>query len=420
MNDGSPQEDIGGLLEEMGFEKHGNEVLYNGATGEQIQANIFIGPVYGMRLKHMVEDKWNARGKGRKEVRTHQPTGGRGAQGGLKIGEMDRDAIIAHGGMAFVKESFMERADMAKFPICVACGTIPIYNPRLQIAICPLCDGPVKYMGDTIHNLEILPPLGRPKSKIVEVEMPYSTKLLSQEQETYLNLTMRYITTSGVQCLKPLEFSGTSSEVVKELPRLILPETVVPAYIEEVPKAVLTVEQLRTMGVQLQSMTEQERAVADTVLDDSLEGIQLEQEAQMNAMAQLQNTGQAFDIGEGATNQVMMPQQQGGMPIPNNTQIIQSAGMPPPNPAVSIGGEGPVRGPQVPYNGPVITVRTDPEAMMADGIMDVGMGRLVRRNQFRNFAGPMGQMGQMGPMQQRYTPMEGGVQGGNITITKLE
>ena len=176
MNDGSPQEDIGGLLEEMGFEKHGNEVLYNGATGEQIQANIFIGPVYGMRLKHMVEDKWNARGKGRKEVRTHQPTGGRGAQGGLKIGEMDRDAIIAHGGMAFVKESFMERADMAKFPICVACGTIPIYNPRLNIAICPLCDGPVKYMGDTIHNLEILPPLGRPKSKIVEVEMPYSTK----------------------------------------------------------------------------------------------------------------------------------------------------------------------------------------------------------------------------------------------------
>jgi DNA-directed RNA polymerase beta subunit len=85
--------------------------MYNGATGEQIQAAIFIGPVYGMRLKHMVEDKWNARGKGRKEVRTHQPTGGRGAQGGLKIGEMDRDAIIAHGGMAFVKESFMERSD---------------------------------------------------------------------------------------------------------------------------------------------------------------------------------------------------------------------------------------------------------------------------------------------------------------------
>ena len=428
MNDGSPQEDIGGLLEEMGFEKHGNEILYNGATGEQIQANIFIGPVYGMRLKHMVEDKWNARGKGRKEVRTHQPTGGRGAQGGLKIGEMDRDAIIAHGGMAFVKESFMERADMAKFPICVACGTIPIYNPRLNIAICPLCDGPVKYMGDTIHNLEILPPLGRPKSKIVEVEMPYSTKLLSQEQETYLNLTMRYITTSGVQCLKPLEFSGTSSEIIKELPRLILPETVVPAYIEEVPKAVLTVEQLRTMGSQLQLMTEQERAVADTVLEESPEGIELEQNAQMNAMAQLQNTGQAFDVGEEETNQVMMPPQlqQGGLGIPSMSTVIQSGGMPPPNPITTLGGEGPVRGPQVPGGGPVITVRTDAEAMRADGLMmGVGMGRQVRRNQYRSFGGmgpmgPMGQMGPMGPLQQRYTPMEGGSSGGNITITKLE
>jgi DNA-directed RNA polymerase beta subunit len=141
---------------------------------------------------------------------------------------MDRDSIIAHGGMAFVKESFMERSDGAKIPICVACGTIPIYNPRLGIAICALCDGPVKYIGDTVNNLEILPPLGRPKSKIVEVEMPYSTKLLTQEQEAYLNLTMRYITTSGVERLKPLEFSGTSSEVVKELPRLILPETVAP------------------------------------------------------------------------------------------------------------------------------------------------------------------------------------------------
>jgi DNA-directed RNA polymerase beta subunit len=203
MNDGSPQEAIGGILEAVGFEKYGNEVLYNGATGEQIQAAIFIGPVYGMRLKHMVEDKWQARGKGRKEVRTHQPTGGRGAQGGLKIGEMDRDSIIGHGITSFVKESFMERSDGAKMPLCVACGMIPIFNPRLNLAICPMCDGPVKYTGDNINNLEILPPLGRPKSRIVQVEMPYSTKLLTQEQETYLNMAMRYMTTSGFQRLTP-------------------------------------------------------------------------------------------------------------------------------------------------------------------------------------------------------------------------
>jgi len=177
----------------------------------------------------MVEDKWQARGQGRKEQRTHQPTAGRGAQGGLKIGEMDRDAIIAHAGMAFVKESFMERSDGATIAICTVCGTLPIYNPKLGLAICSMCDGPVKYVGDSVHNLEILPPLGRPKSKIVQVEMPYSMKLLTQEQETFLNLTMRYITTSGIQRLTPLEYSGKSSEVAKELPQLIRPEIMVPA-----------------------------------------------------------------------------------------------------------------------------------------------------------------------------------------------
>ena len=426
MNDGSPQEDIGGILEELGYEKYGNEILYNGATGEQIQAAIFIGPVYGMRLKHMVEDKWQARGKGRKEMRTHQPTGGRGAQGGLKIGEMDRDSIIAHGGMAFVKESFMERSDGAKIPICVACGTIPIYNPRLGIAICALCDGPVKYIGDTVNNLEILPPLGRPKSKIVEVEIPYSTKLLTQEQEAYLNLTMRYITTSGVERLKPLEFSGTSSEVVKELPRLILPETVAPAYIEEVPKAVLTVEQLRSMGAQVASMTEAERAVLDTVLDESTEGEGFGQQAQMNAMAQLQNgsvEGQLPVLP--GMEAPLIAQTMGGMLPPALPNIItpgqQSA-------SLNESGEGLVTGAGVPGGPPVITVRTDMEAMMSDGIIpSFGQGRQPRRNPFRG--GGM-EMGPMTPQIPRYNPMNGGngmvtmpppsSSTGQITITKLE
>ena len=439
MNDGSPQENIGIILEELGYEKYGNEVMYNGATGEQIPATIFIGPVYGMRLKHMVEDKWQARGKGRKEVRTHQPTGGRGAQGGLKIGEMDRDAIIAHGGMAFVKESFMERSDGAKIPLCVACGTIPIYNPRLGIAICALCDGPVKYIGDTVNNLEILPPLGRPKSKIVEVEMPYSTKLLTQEQEGYLNLTMRYITTSGVQRLKPLEFSGTSSEIVKELPRLILPETVAPAYIEDVPQTILTVEQLRSMGAQVASMSEQERAVIDTVLEESAEGEGFEQQVQMNAMAQLQNSLNSTINGSGdGLEQLGQPMAQslsggmpmaqslsGGMPIPSMQNVITPG-------QISINsesnGEGIVTGAGVPGMGPVITIRTDAGAYAADGILPdgFGMGRQPRRNPFR---GGMGQMMQMGPMAPRYIPMDGGNGMASsmssqshqpITITKLE
>jgi DNA-directed RNA polymerase II subunit RPB2 len=430
MNDGSPEQAIGAILEEKGFEKYGNEIMYNGATGEQIQAAIFIGPVYGMRLKHMVEDKWNARGKGKKEVRTHQPTGGRGAQGGLKIGEMDRDAIIAHAGMAFVKESFMERSDKAKFPICVACGTIPIYNPRLGITICSLCDGPVKYIGDTVNNLEILPPLGRPKSKIVEVEMPYSTKLLMQEQETYLNLTMRIITTSGVQRLKPLEFSGVASEAVKELPRLILPEQVAPAYIEEVPKAVLTVEQLRTMGAQVATMTDAERATMDAVLDDGItEGMAageeggLGQQAQMAAMEQLQ--ADATDLAP--VNEVIMPgappSQLGGMPPPALVETVPGA--------------------SVPGAGPVVAVDTSERAFALQGLMpgEYGVPRAPRRNPFRSFGGMgmagMGMggmggmgMGPMGPPSPRYSPMDGGGGGGGISlptgsnvkvnITKLE
>jgi hypothetical protein len=260
---------------------------------------------------------------------------------------------------------------------------------------------------------------------------------------------MRYITTSGVTRLKPLEYSGTSSEVIKELPRLILPETRVPAYIEEVPQAVLTVEQLRTMGSQLATMTEQERAVLDTVLDESPEGIELEQTAQMNAMAQLQN-----DMTPTMPqNEIIIPPSQGLQPVTEGVSIAEGSeiplastltptlaptptigGMPPPNLSNNIipgqrpliENEGFINGPQVPGTGPVIAIRTDAEAMMADGIMPGGFGRAPRRASYRGFGGGMN-MNQMMPAVSRYTPMEGGSampssvsSGAPITITKLE
>jgi len=423
MNDGSPQEAIGTILEEFGFEKYGNEVMYNGATGEQIPTAIFIGPVYGMRLKHMVEDKWQARGQGRREVRTHQPTGGRGAQGGLKIGEMDRDAIIAHGGMAFVKESFMERSDGAKFPVCVACGMIPIFNPRLNLAICPMCDGPVKYTGDNINNLEILPPLGRPKSRIVQMEIPYSTKLLTYEQETYLNLAMRYMTTSGFQRLAQLEFSGTSSEVVKTLQPMQLPEVIAPAYVEDKPVVSLTVEQLRSMGAHVNDLSKEEKAQLDVIQEEGQMPLE-EQEAQMNAMSSLQIQPQQppvweddVIVGPPMQNQVVMPQMQpqmqpqmvGGMPVPD------------------LPGDGIVRGATAPGMGPLIAVRTDMDAFARDGIILDGGNRQIRRNYYRGTS-------PMGPAVERYTPQAGGGQflsamsGGaespgiqqTVTVNKLE
>ena len=101
------------LLEKAGFHPYGHEVLYNGQTGEMMEAEIFMGPTYYLRLKHMVEDKINYRSTGPKKLLTHQPTEGRGAEGGLRIGEMERDVLIAHGASKFLHESMMDRSDGA-------------------------------------------------------------------------------------------------------------------------------------------------------------------------------------------------------------------------------------------------------------------------------------------------------------------
>jgi DNA-directed RNA polymerase II subunit RPB2 len=99
-------------LQEQGVNRHSNEVMYNARTGEQMKTDIFIGPTYYYRLKHMVNDKINYRDdKGPIENMTKQPTEGRGNGGGLRIGEMETNAIIAHGIASFLNESLMSRAD---------------------------------------------------------------------------------------------------------------------------------------------------------------------------------------------------------------------------------------------------------------------------------------------------------------------
>ena len=118
------------LETKYGLNKHGNEILYNGRTGTQIHTDIFIGPTYYQRLKHMVGDKMNYRLNGPRTITTRQPTQGRGNNGGLRIGEMERDSVLSHGMCAFLKESLMERSDKYFFDIENATGTIAITNHK--------------------------------------------------------------------------------------------------------------------------------------------------------------------------------------------------------------------------------------------------------------------------------------------------
>jgi hypothetical protein len=267
MSDSSAPEAIGRVLEgQFGLEKAGNQIMYDGASGVQMPTTIFSGPVFAMRLKHMVEDKWNARAEGRREQKTHQPTGGRGAQGGLRIGEMERDALAGHGISRFLRESLMERADLTEIRLCNGCGTVPIFNKRQNLFVCPLCDGPVRFMGTTGQNMELLPTPTRSLVTTDIVEMPYATKLLAEELQTYMNMGMRILTGEAISGLKEPEYSmpgvnSVKNVLAKPLPEIVLPETRVPPYREGVVEVLPSEEQLGALGV-LPSAAEQEAAQA--------------------------------------------------------------------------------------------------------------------------------------------------------------
>jgi DNA-directed RNA polymerase beta subunit len=157
-------EDIAAVLERSGMERYGNEILYNGRTGEMIQTEIFIGPTYYQRLKHMVADKAHVRGgNGPVVMLTRQPAEGRARNGGLRFGEMERDAIVAHGASTFLKERMLDTSDNYRVFICRKCGLICTANPEKNIYKCAQCKN---------------------NADITQVRIPYSMKLLMQELMT--------------------------------------------------------------------------------------------------------------------------------------------------------------------------------------------------------------------------------------------
>ena len=209
-NDERHHDVMGAALEAEGFDKNGEEIMYSPFTGKQYTSTIFSCPLYFMRLRHLTMDKLNARGAGRKEQRTHQPTGGRGNEGGLRIGEMERDVLIGHGIANFLDERMMKCSDEAEFWLCNSCGQIPIFNEEESIFVCPSCDGPVKFVGSTEETIEMIKPITRSRSTFAKVKMPYAFKLLNQELGTYMNLGMRFVHEGVAARLKDESWDWTS------------------------------------------------------------------------------------------------------------------------------------------------------------------------------------------------------------------
>jgi DNA-directed RNA polymerase II subunit RPB2 len=166
-----PIQDICNEMKKHGYEKHGNEIMYDGMSGNQLESSIFIGPTFYQRLKHMVNDKVHSRNDGPKVVLTRQPADGRARDGGLRFGEMERDCMVSHGASSFTKERIYDASDKYELYICKTCGMNVCFNEFIHY--CRYCEN---------------------RSDFTKIEVPYACKLLFQELTT-MNVIPRLLTT---------------------------------------------------------------------------------------------------------------------------------------------------------------------------------------------------------------------------------
>ena len=198
-NKGQKATRFGEVLSTLGYASTGNELLYDGETGQALETSIFIGPTYYMRLKHMVKDKINYRARGPRTLLTRQTVQGRANEGGLRIGEMERDGVAAHGIMHFLQESMLVRGDEYYMAVCNKTGSIAVYNEAYDLFLSPYADGPIQFEGTVDGGLNVVnvSKFGRSFSIL---RVPYAFKLLMQELST-MNVQMRLITADTVNYL---------------------------------------------------------------------------------------------------------------------------------------------------------------------------------------------------------------------------
>lgn len=169
-----PIEDLREELKKMGFRDNGTERLYNGKTGEEFKADIFIGDMYYLKLKYMAANKLHARASGRIQLLTRQPIEGRSKGGGLRLGEMEKDCLVAHGASLLLKERF--DSDKTIVHICEECGMFAVFDDYRNKKFCPKCGA----------NVEI-----------TAIELSYAFKLLLDELKSLciypkMNLESKY------------------------------------------------------------------------------------------------------------------------------------------------------------------------------------------------------------------------------------
>jgi DNA-directed RNA polymerase II subunit RPB2 len=164
------------VMKKLGYSPYGTEKMYCGLTGRKMDVEIFIGPVFTIRLKHMVLDKVHGRARGPRQALTRQPLEGRSRDGGLKIGEMEKDAMVAHGMGQFIKERLMETSDITKVYVCDECGMFASKVIDKDYYRCKGC-----------HN----------STRISAVVIPYACKLLFQEL-TAVNILPRIRTERSI------------------------------------------------------------------------------------------------------------------------------------------------------------------------------------------------------------------------------